>query len=479
MVEPALLVHYGTLAVVAAYGFTGLAAPLLGARAARLSLYAATSIALAAAAYAVTRLAAAAGYVTGFNGAIVVDTFAIYMLSTAVLVFAFAAAAARGTVERWEAGEAFYAVAGLMALGIIVLGLSRALYLVYIAWILAAVSSYVLVALYRDAVSAEAAVKYAVTGAVATIILLLSVILYYTVTGSTVITSRLVISDPLILTPVVALTLIAVGFKMGVVPFHGWLIDVYGNARPLVVALASAAAKVLAALLTVRLIAPIAAGAPEIVLYTAAALATVTMIYGNVGALATTRDSPQKLLAYSSVAQAGYILAAVAALARLPGVDTTAALAGIALHTSAYAFSKLAAFLALDTGCRYPGCTWNTVKGLGYRNPAAATALTIAAMNLAGLPLTLGFWGKLYILLAAASASTALAALLIANFALGIYYYGYLIYQAWTPASRAKEKTRPGPREAAAMAAALLTIILALAPGLASNLTVYAYNTRP
>lgn len=474
--EPGLLVHYGTLAVVAAYGFTGLVAPLLGARAARLSLYAATSVALAAAAYAVTRLAAAAGYVTGFNGAIVVDTFAVYMLSTAVLVFAFAAAAARGTVERWEAGEAFYAVAGLMALGILVLGLSRALYLVYIAWILAAVSSYVLIALYRDAVSAEAAVKYAVTGAVATIILLLSVILYYTVTGSTAITSRLVVSDPLLLTPVVALTLIAVGFKMGVVPFHGWLIDVYGNARPLVIAVASAAAKVIAVLLTVKLVAPFAAAAPDVVLWSAAVLAAITMLYGNLGALLTVRDSPQKLLAYSSVAQAGYILAGIAALSRLPGVDNAAAVAGIALHTSGYALSKLATYLGLEKGCSYPCSGWSRLRGLAYRNPAAAAAMLLALSSLTGMPPTLGFWGKLYILIAAVSATPWLAALLVLNFALGAFYYGYMMYQLFQPpVSRIRE--RAGLLEAAALAAALLTILLGLAPGQAYGLTIYAYNT--
>ena len=479
MAAPVSAVEYGTLIVAAAYAFTGLAAPLLGARFTRLSLYAATIAALASAAYATLRIAPLGGYVVAFNGAIVVDTFAIYMLSTAVIVFALAALAARGVVDRWEAGEAFYAVAGLMALGVIMLGLSRVLYLVYIAWILAAVSSYVLIALYRDDISAEAALKYAVTGAVATIVLLLGVILYYTVAGSLVLGGGLVYRDPLLITPVVTLLAVAIGFKMGVVPFHGWLIDVYGNARPLVVALASAAAKVLAALLIVRVIAPFAASTPEIVLWVAAVLSAITMLYGNLGALLTVRDSPQKLLAYSSVAQAGYILAAVAALSKLPGVDNAAAVAGIAMHTSAYALSKLAAFLSLDTSCRYPGCSWEELRGLASRRPLAAAALTLAAANLAGVPLTLGFWGKLYIVLSAVSASPLLGALVAANIAVGVFYYGYLIYALFLggPREAGVRSERVDAREAAALAAALLTVVLALAPQQGYGLAVYAYNT--
>jgi len=471
-------VELGTLAVLASYGFTGLVAPLFGPRAARFSLYVASIATLMAALYATLRVAPAGGYVTAFNGSIVVDTFTVYMLSTAALVFALAAAATGRIVEYWESGEAFYAVIGLMAMGVIVLGLSRALYLVYIAWILAAVSSYVLVALYRDSVSAEAAMKYAVAGAVATIILLLDIVLYSLAKGGLNVSPRVATADPLLLTPVVTLAIVAVGFKMGVVPFHGWLVDVYGNARPLVIAVASAAAKVIAALLTVKLVAPFAAAAPHVVLWSAGLLAALTMLYGNLGALLTVRDSPQKLLAYSSIAQAGYILAGVAALAKLPGVDNNAAVAGIALHTSGYALAKLAAFLGLEKGCSYPCRGWDRVRGLAVRNPAAAAAMLLALASLAGMPPTLGFWGKLYILQAAVSASTPLAALLAANFVLGAFYYGYMIYMLFQPPGRGPVlRERPGLLEAAALAAALLTLLLGLAPGQAYGLTVYAYNT--
>lgn len=474
MVSP---VEFGTLAVVAAYGFTGLVAPLLGPRAARFSLYAAAIATIGAALYATLRVAPRGGYVLGFNGSIVVDTFTIYMLSTAALVFALAAAATGRIVEYWESGEAFYAVIGLMAMGVIVLGLARALYLVYIAWILAAVSSYVLVALYRDTVSAEAAMKYAVTGAVATIMLLLDIVLYSVVKGGLVVSPRLVVADPLLLTPVVTLAIIAVGFKMGVVPFHGWLIDVYGNARPMVVAVASAAAKVIAVLLTVKLVAPFAAVAPHVVLWSSGVLAALTMLYGNLGALLTVRDSPQKLLAYSSVAQAGYILAGIAALAVLPGVDNAAAVAGIALHTSGYALSKLASYLGLERGCSYPCRGWSRLRGLAYRNPAAAAALLLGLASLAGTPPTLGFWGKLYILEAAVTASPVLAAVLVANFVLGAFYYGYMMYMLFQRPGGAVLRERTGLLEAAALAAALLTVILGLAPWQAYGLTLYAYNT--
>ncbi len=471
------VVELGTLAVIAGYAFTGLVAPLFGPRATRFSLYAAAAATLAAALYATVTIAPTGGYVVAFGGAVVVDTFSVYLLSAAALVFALAAIAASGVVDYWEAGEAFYAVVGLMALGVIVLGLSRALYLVYIAWILAAVSSYVLVALYRDAVSAEAAMKYAVNGAVATIILLLVIILYAAVRGTLVVSPKLLTRDPLFITPVVALAIVAAGFKMGVVPFHGWLIDVYGNARPLAISVAGAAAKIIAVILVVKLVAPFAAAAPEVVLWTAGALAAITMLYGNLGALLTIRDSPQKMLAYSSVAQAGYIVAAVAALARLPGVDNAAAVAGIALHTSGYAFSKLASYLVLDRDCGYPCRGWGRLRGLFHRNPAAAAALVLGLASLAGVPPTLGFWGKLYILKALVSVSPLLAALTVINFGAGVFYYGYAIYIVFQePLEKTVTREKPGTREVAALAAALLLLILGLAPWQAYGLAVYAYN---
>ncbi|BES81889.1 NADH-quinone oxidoreductase subunit N [Pyrodictium abyssi] len=470
------VVEYGFLAVIAGYAFTGLVAPLWGPRATRLSLYAATMVALAAALYASLAFTPAGGYVVAFDGAVVVDTYTVFLLSIAVVVFALAAIAASSVVDYWDSGEAFYAVTGFMALGVIVLGLSRILYLVYVAWILAAVSGYILIALRRGPVSAEASIKYAVTGAVATIILLLDLVLFYVVRGGAEIAPGVRLSDPLFITPVVALAIVAVGFKMGVVPFHGWVVDVYGNARPLAVAVASAAAKIIAALLIVKLVAPFTAAQPEIVLWTAGILAAITMFYGNIGALLTVRDSPQKTLAYSSIAQASYIVAGFAALAKLPGVDNHAALAGIALHTAGYAFAKLASFLVLDTACESEGkCTWNSLRGLAFRNPVAAAALIIALAALAGTPPTLGFWGKLYLLIAAVSASPVLAAIMVINFGLGIFYYGYTIYAVATGPRQSGEK--PTARDVAALAAAVSTVILGLAPWEAYGLTVYAYTS--
>ncbi|RUM47846.1 MAG: hypothetical protein DSY37_01385 [Hyperthermus sp.] len=463
-----------SLLVLAAYTVTGLIGPLFGTRTSRILLYASSILALLGILYASSLPSVLHGYATGFNGAVVVDTFTVYLLLVALVIFALTALAGRRTVDQWEASDAFYAVVGLMALGLIVLGFSRVLYLVYIAWILSAVSSYVLVALYRDSVSAEAALKYAVTGTAATIILLLAVILYYGVTASLTIGAAVSDASPLLVTPVVALALIAIGFKMGMVPFHGWAIDVYGNTRPLIVALVSAIAKILAALFIVKLIVSFAVATPTIVLWVAGVLAAITMLYGNLGALTTIRDSPQKLLAYSSVAQAGYIAAGFASLATLPGIDNKAAIAGIALHTAGYALSKFAGFLVLDSQCRYPNCGWDSMRGMAWRSPAAATALVLSVASLAGMPPTLGFWGKLYIVKAVSGASTGLALLLVVNFAIAAFYYGYLIYQLFAR-PRQQEGVRDD-RSDVAFVAALLTLILGFMPQQAYQLTVYGYS---
>jgi NADH-quinone oxidoreductase subunit N len=240
--------------------------------------------------------------------------------------------------------------------------------------------------------------------------------------------------------------------------------DVYGNAEPAVISVVASIAKIVSLMILVKLLYPLAVVEPHMYAWIVGLFALATMFYGNIGALLTVRDSPQKLLAYSSIAQAGYLVAALAALARLPGSKPEIALAGIAIHGFAYALAKLTAFQALAAaGCEGGGCSWNSIRGLAKRSPLLGFSLAVAMASLAGMPVTLGFWGKLYMFLAVASISTGLAVLMLVNFGMAIFYYGYMIYQVAMaePTGGAEVRVR-GNSDVAAIAAALLTILLGL-----------------
>ncbi len=475
--DPVTTVEAGIVVATLFYMFTSLVTPLLGSKIARLSLYVSALVSFVILAYLGYSTIAGVNYVKAFGGAILLDQFALYLLTIGMMVVGLGSLATGGVVDKWESGEAYYAVIGLLALGVLAAGLAGSLYIAYVAWILVAVSSYVLVALYKDDTSAEAAMKYAVMGSVATIVLLLAVQLYYGSTRSSSIGAQVLVSDKALLLPIIALIIVSIGFKMGVVPFHGWVVDVYGNIKPIVVSIISAMAKIFAVLLVVKLIIPYASAAPFVLLSVAATLSVFTMFLGNIGALTTIRDSPQKLLAYSSIAQAGYLLMGIAMLAKVPGVDNKAALAGIALHTAGYALSKLASFTVLDVYCEYPGCKWKPLRGLLWRDPVAASALVLALASLMGMPPTLGFWGKVYIVKAAVTANPLFAILLVVNFVIAAFYYGYLIYQLFQPFEGPEHHAaKPRIRARTALLAATLTLVLGLVPTIAYGLAVYGYT---
>ena len=468
----------GLIIATVAYGFTALVAPLMGKRTVKASFYASSLLVLFTLLYIGYKMGPVP-YVTVLKGSAVYDKYSLFLVIVSVMVFLLAGLGAHSVTEEWDAGDAFYAILALIVLGLISIGFARVIYLAYVAWIMAAVAAYILIALRKNGISAETAMKYGTTGSVATILLLFGIILYYIVHGDVYMTSGLVQTDPLYTVPVVALIIIAVGFKMGVVPFHAWAIDVYGNSRPITVAAASALAKLVAALLIVKLITPFALRAPASLFWIAAILALLTMFYGNLGGILTVRDSPQKTLAYSSVAQAGYIVVGFATLAALAGINREAALAGIALHTTTYAFSKLAGFQVLDATCEDGPCTWNRLRGLAHRSPVAAAALAIALMNLMGLPFTLGFWSKLYLLIAATSASAWLAFLMLLNFAIAAYYYGYMLYQLVQPPTDETPAIKSDYRVYAALIAVLITIALAIQPWKLYGIPLYAYTPAP
>ncbi|MGC8667727.1 MAG: NADH-quinone oxidoreductase subunit N [Chthonomonadales bacterium] len=315
--------------------------------------------------------------------------------------------------------------------------------------------------------SDEAALKYFLLGAFASAFFLYGVALLYGATGSTnlaVIGAAAATGtrSPMILGGI-GLILVGMGFKAGVVPFHQWTPDVYEGAPTSATAYMAAGAKIGAFTALVRIMAALvplwSAWLPPVQI-----LAILTMVFGNL--LAMQQRNVKRLLAYSSVAHAGYLLVAVAAMAHkgqsVAGVTAfDMATSGIVFYLFAYLFMTLGAFGVLiylsarDLDCQ----TLEDLRGLVRREPLAAYAMLFFMLSLGGIPPTMGFFGKWMIFLAALKAGElGLAIVLALASALAVYYYLKVV---WVIAFEEPKRAAPSP--GAARLGAVATLIVSAA----------------
>lgn len=331
----------------------------------------------------------------------------------------------------------YYSLLSFTALGMLLLSFSQNLLMLFVAWELMSLPTYVLAGITKNRHSNEAAVKYAIIGAMSSAIILYAISLAYGITGSTQISAVVsgFASRPDILTGLAVLLFVAgFGFKMAVVPFHMWIPDAYEGAPTTVSTLLAAATKkagfvaairVLLALTTLYVI-------TQNPLFTIAnvfaVLALLTMTLGNVAAL--TQRSMMRLLAYSSIAQAGYILIGFVAFAQGPqSAAATIGLTGSLFHVINHAVMKGVAFLAAALVLlQLRRSDLGAYDGLSRRMPITAFTLAIAFLALAGVPPLNGFWSKLLLFLSVANGPflwLAVAGVLNSAFSLG--YYAWII----------------------------------------------------
>jgi F420H2 dehydrogenase subunit N len=329
---------------------------------------------------------------------------------------------------------AYYSLILLSSVGMVLIAYSTDLVMLFVSWELMSLPTYALAAFSkRDPISNEAAIKYFMFGALSSGILVLAIGLVYGITGTTNIgeSIRALASLDQSLIPIglvaTALFVAGFGFKMGLVPFHMWLPDAYEGSPTTISALLAAGTKKagFAAAIRVVIIGMFALNLDWTV--TLAVLAVFTMTLGNFGALI--QKSLPRILAYSSIAQAGYILIGMAVA---PYSDQ--ALSGSLLHIFNHAIMKSTAFIAaaaVATALASYGL--ERYRGLGLRMPITAIALTISLLALAGVPPLNGFWSKLVIFGAAINSSAYvwwgpyLAIAGVLNSALSLGYYAWII----------------------------------------------------
>ena len=360
----------------------------------------------------------------GFWNMVRVDSFSVFfhLLVAAVTAVVILTSYEYMAVQGIRAGE-YHALVLFGAVGMSLMSSAVELVLIFIALEISSISTYILAGFRRRAaISSESSVKYFLLGSFATAFFLYGVALMFGATGST---SIAVIGDalrsghiPVLAFVGVALMFVGLGFKVAAAPFHVWTPDVYEGAPSPVVGFMSTAPK--AAVFAVLLRIMFEANAPGRV-WLIWVVAALSMTLGNVGALV--QDNVKRLLAYSSIAHAGYLLVAFAAL---PNNGIPAAM----FYTASYAAMNVGAFAVIShiggEGERY--VTLEDYEGLGRRSPLLAATLTIFLLSLIGIPITGGFFAKFYVFSAALQANlVGLVIIGVLNSAVASYYYLRLI----------------------------------------------------
>jgi NADH-quinone oxidoreductase subunit N len=393
-----------------------------------------------------------------------VDAFSIFFhfLVAAVTLLVILTSYEYMEVQQIRAGE-YYGLILFGAVGMSLMSSAVELVLIFIALEISSISTYILAGYRRRAaISSEASVKYFLLGSFATAFFLYGVALMFGATGSTSIQP---IGDvlrsgqiPLLAYAGIALMFVGLGFKVAAAPFHIWTPDVYEGAPSPVVGFMSTAPKAAVFAVLLRILFEAHAPGRIALIWVVAAL---SMTLGNLGALV--QDNVKRLLAYSSIAHAGYTLVAYAAL---PANGIPAAM----FYTASYAAMNVGAFAVIShfggAGERY--VTLDDYAGLGRRSPILAATLTVFLLSLIGIPITGGFFAKFYVFSAALQANlVGLVIIGVINSAVGAYYYLRIIVVMYMREPRGEINVSPIPAGlGAALAISLATTIyLGILPG--------------
>ena len=330
------------------------------------------------------------------KGMLANDMFGAFFAISLLIVSVMVTASSWNYMKNKTNPAAYYSLILLSSIGMILIAYSTDLVMLLVAWELMSIPTYALAAFSkRDPISNEAAIKYFLFGALSSAILVVAIGLVYGITGTTNI-GQAIISMVNVQQDLIPITLLAValfiagfGFKMGLVPFHMWLPDAYEGAPTPIGALLAAGTKKAGFAAAIRVIV-----LAVFVLHldwsmTLAIIAVFTMTLGNLGALV--QKSVPRILAYSSIAQAGYIMIG---LSLAPYSDQ--ALGGSLFHIINHAVMKSAAFIAVAAvAVTLASYSIEKYRGLAKRMPLTAIALSISLLALAGVPPLNGFWSKL------------------------------------------------------------------------------------
>ena len=378
------------------------------------------------------------------------DTFGGLFAIAMLIVAIFTTVGSFNYMRKHNHPAVYYSLILLSTIGMVLVAYSTDLVMLFVAWELMSIPTYVLAGfMKKNPSSNEAALKYFLFGALSSAIIVYGISLAYGITGSTNI-SEVIQGFATVDAELLPLALLAVGmfiagfgFKMGLVPFHMWLPDTYEGAPPPITALLAAGTKKagFAAALRIVVLGTVALNLDWTLAF--GVIAIMTMTIGNVAAIM--QKNLSRMLAYSSIGHAGYILIGLA-VAPYSGLG----LQGSLFHILNHAVMKGAAFIAIAGIVATLAVTHlDKLKGLGRKMPITSLGLVISLLALAGVPPLNGFWSKLMLFGGALDAGSVvwwgpwLAIAGVLNSALSLAYYGWIVRKMYFEGETEKRVSEP------------------------------------
>ena len=422
-----------------------------------------------------------------FSGALVVDNFSLFFQFLILGAAGMVILASQDTISGFKRfqGE-YYALVLLASGGMMLLASSAELITIFLALELNALSFAALIAFFKDSRSTEAGLKFFVLSAVSSAVLLYGIAMVYGITGSTMLddiatgvpVSRL-LESPALLVGVVFI-IAGFGFKISTFPFQMWVPDVYQGAPTPITGYLSVASKAAGFAVILRVF-YMALGDVSIdwsMIF--AVLAVASMTLGNL--IAMLQGNIKRMLAYSTIAHAGYIMMGLAAVsARMPDGGVVGPQA-VLFYLGGYAFTNLGAFFVITAiGNKSGAFNIDDYAGLGKRAPIMAAMLTICLVSLTGVPPTVGFWAKLYLFNSAVQADLVwLAVAGVINTVFSAYYYFRIIKTMYMSPPKTEEKVPSSPPLSLALLVTTSGVVFfGILPGLLLDFAVRATNGFP
>jgi len=421
-----------------------------------------------------------------FNNMLAVDGFALFFKLLFLGIAALVILASTDYVSKFTRfqGE-YYALVLLAALGMMLMAATTELISIYIALELTSISLYVLVGFLKDPKSTEASLKYLLLGALASAVLLFGMALVFGFTGKTqlgeiaqaiqAMSPQAVLASPGLILGIVLL-IAGFGFKMASVPFHMWVPDVYEGAPTPITAYLSVGSKAAGFAIILR------------VFFSAfniewldlnwwlifAVLSAISMTLGNVTALPQTNI--KRMLAYSSIAQAGYLMVGLATVGLSPAADVVGR-SGILFFLASYSLTNLGAFIAIIAISNKLNSDFiDDYSGMGKRAPLLALALTLCLISLIGMPPAAGFMAKFYIFSGAVQHGLLwLVVIAVLNSVISAYYYLRVVKVMWLGEPVSEERVpSSGALRVALSLSCLGVLLLGIIPGFVMKLAELA-----
>jgi len=421
-----------------------------------------------------------------FNNMLAVDSFSLFFKLLFLVIAALVILSSADYVSKFAhfQGE-YYALVLLAALGMMLMAATADLVSIYVSLELASISLYALVGFLKDPKSTESSLKYLLLGAVASAVLLFGMAMVFGFTGKTqlgeiagaigAVSSHAILVSPALILGIVLL-IAGFGFKMASIPFHMWVPDVYEGAPTPITAYLSVGSKAAGFALVLRVFFS-AFGIDWLSLHWGivfAVLSAIGMTLGNVAALP--QANIKRMLGYSSIAQAGYLMVGLATVGFSSAADVVGR-SGILFFLASYSLTNLGAFAAIIAiSSKLDSDLIENYAGMGKRAPLLALGLTLCLISLIGMPPAAGFMAKFYIFSAAVRYGLLwLVIIAVLNSVISAYYYLRVVKVMWfgEPASEERVPSSGALRVALSLSC-LGVLLLGIIPGFAMKLAELA-----